>query len=130
MKKKINRYVILAILCYIGMVVIPIIYENKIISIVLSIVLFLTLCYLIYKTINKYVDEDDEFKIAESDERNILIRGKASESTKMVTTFIFTTILIVFSVLEYWVPAAIMAVGILLNNVVFFCFFSIYEKKH
>jgi hypothetical protein len=75
------------------------------------------------------VARDKRYEVEEKDERNIAIRGKAAQAYQTVSSGVYLTLLVVFLILDFDIPALLLGVGALVASIALIFAFTYYFKK-
>lgn len=80
--------------------------------------------------IHRKVERDEELKREESDERNVMIRGKAAENTVVLIVFVMLLVEFIFICMGDTIPAFILAAAIAVCIYVNIWLILYYQKKY
>lgn len=103
---------------------------TTILFIIIAVIFLITAVLALTKAISKLLTSDEEGKIEEYDERNVMIRGKTAEMNNMISAFITTGIMLVCIFMGYNIPALILGVSLILGNIIHAFIFAYYSKKY
>ena len=73
---------------------------------------------------------DKEIRIEEKDERNIMIRGKASENSNLITSILMLAIVCLFLVKGDNFAAIVIAIAMFLISIIHLCFIMYFQKNN
>lgn len=85
-------------------------------------------CLILY--INNFFNNDEDAKIEENDERNIMIRGKVAEKSLLVTTLVMVIVEFILICIGYVTPALLVGLAMFLCFFVEMLLFIYYQKKY
>ena len=103
---------------------------TTILFIIIAVIFLITAVLALTKAISKLLTSDEEGKIEEYDERNVMIRGKTAEMNNMISALITTGIMLVCIFMGYNIPALILGVSLILGNIIHALIFAYYSKKY
>ena len=98
-------------------------------TLLLGTLLVLFSCILCYMLVSSYIKQNRELRIEEEDERNQIVRGIAAQNTNLVLVFLLVAAMIVFSALNYTLPAIILIAITLIGNFVNILLIEYYDKR-
>ena len=85
-------------------------------------------CMLLY--LNNVANHDENFKIEQNDERNIMIRGKAAETSMLITTFVMLIVELILICMGDTTSALLIAIAMFLCAYSQMLLFVYYQKKY
>jgi len=85
-------------------------------------------CLLIY--LKYFFNQDEDFRIGEHDERNTMIRGKASEISMVIFTFVMVIVEFILLCTGDLMPALLLGISLVLCNFAHLLLIGYYQKKY
>ncbi len=82
-----------------------------------------------YKAVNVWFATDEEAKIEENDERNIMIRGKVAQDVNLFSSVIFTLIMIILLIANEMLGVILIAIAHFATNMYQAIRFKKYEDE-
>ncbi|MCH5268649.1 MAG: hypothetical protein J1E62_09945 [Lachnospiraceae bacterium] len=82
------------------------------------------------KVVYLSIGSDEEIELEEHDERNIMLRGKAAQTEKLIMIFIEWGVTIVLLCMGYLFSAAVVMSLSVLRNFTFMMLFANYNRKY
>lgn len=80
--------------------------------------------------LNNVANHDENFKIEQNDERNIMIRGKAAETSMLITTFVMLIVELILICMGDTTSALLIAIAMFLCAFSQMLLFVYYQKKY
>lgn len=80
--------------------------------------------------LNNVANHDENLKIEQNDERNTMIRGKAAETSIMITTLVMVIVEFILICIGYVTPALLVGLAMFLCFFVQILSFVYYQKKY
>lgn len=132
--------IILAIICYIlafGSLVCAAMGEKwqisdgwQIFFLIFGIVGMFIVVLCVYKYLSTIVAASREMTISEKDERNEMIRGKATINSRFVMAFLLLTVIIILAVLGEWLAVVLISIAEFIEQAVYIYLVGYYDKKY
>jgi len=85
-------------------------------------------CLTLY--LNNFFNHDENLKIEENDERNIMIRGKAAQTSMMITTFVMLIVEFILICIGDSTAAFLVAIAMFLCVFLQILLICYYQKKY
>lgn len=86
------------------------------------------ICLVLY--MNNFFNHDEDLKIGENDERNIMIRGKAAQASMMITIFVMLIVECILICTGDLIASLLVAIAMFLCGFVQILLICYYQKKY
>ncbi len=96
---------------------------------IVGIVFFVFAFLSMYKAVNVWFETDEEAKIEENDERNMLIRGKVAQDVNLFSSVVFTLIMIILLIANEMLGVILIALAHFATNMYYTIRFKKYENE-
>lgn len=104
---------------------------NEVAQVILVFVFSITLSVSYIKTThNRMMEKDQEYRINNNDERLEKIKDKVNAMMCGVLMILMGVISIVCISMEYYIPAMLLGISIIISPLIMYFFNSYYEKKY
>lgn len=100
-------------------------YSMGVVGIVFFVLAFITM----YKAVNVWFATDEDAKIEENDERNIMIRGKVAQDVNLFSSVIFTFIMLILLIANEMLGVILIALAHFATNMYQAIKFKKYEDE-
>lgn len=97
---------------------------------IIGVVALLLFVFAIYRYLTRYIAAHKEWEIEEKDERNEMIRGKASVQCTFIMSFLLLAADVILIVSRQWLAVAVLCALNLIEVTLHAILFAYYEKQY
>ncbi len=94
-----------------------------------GIIFFIAAFLGMYKAVNIWFETDEEAKLEENDERNIMIRGKVAQDVNLFSSVIFSLIMVILLIANEMIGVLLIALAHFATNIYQALRFKKYEEE-